>query len=49
MLINFLLLNSDMTEELLLGPLAAKGELVDYRITLDGISVSSGAAVKDLV
>ena len=48
MLINFLLLNSDKTEVLVLGPHAARSKLSDYIITLDDLSVSSCAAVKDL-
>ncbi|XP_060793313.1 uncharacterized protein LOC132896480 isoform X1 [Neoarius graeffei] len=48
MLINFLLLNSDKTEVLVLGPHAARSKFSDYTVTLDGLSVSSHAAVKDL-
>lgn len=44
-LINFLLLNSDMTDVLVLGPHAARRKISDYRKIL---SVSSCAAVKDL-
>ncbi|KAI5097846.1 hypothetical protein C0J45_11573, partial [Silurus meridionalis] len=46
MLNNFLLLNSDKTEVLLLGPHAAKSKLSDYAASLDGVSVCT--AVKDL-
>ncbi|XP_058233510.1 probable RNA-directed DNA polymerase from transposon BS isoform X2 [Hemibagrus wyckioides] len=45
---NFLLLNSDKTEVLVLGPHAARSELSDYRVTVDGLSVSSCPAVKVL-
>ncbi|KAF4073148.1 hypothetical protein AMELA_G00255510, partial [Ameiurus melas] len=48
MLTNFLLLNSDKTEILLLGPRVARSNLPDYTVTLDGLSVSSCTAVKDL-
>ncbi|XP_060760437.1 uncharacterized protein LOC132870681, partial [Neoarius graeffei] len=48
MLINFLLLNSDKTEVLVLGPHTARSKFSDYTVTLDGLSVSSRAAVKDL-
>ncbi|XP_060758375.1 uncharacterized protein LOC132869034, partial [Neoarius graeffei] len=48
MLINFLLLNSDKTEVLVLGPHKARSKFSDYTVTLDGLSVSSRAAVKDL-
>lgn len=48
MLIKFLLLNSDNTGVLVLEPHAARNKLYDYRVTLDGLSVSSFAAVKDL-
>ncbi|KAK3574930.1 hypothetical protein QTP86_019815 [Hemibagrus guttatus] len=48
MLTNFLLLNSDKTEVLVLGPHAARSKFSDYRITVDGVSVSSCPAVKDL-
>ncbi len=48
MLTNFLLLNSDKTEILLLGPRVARSNLSDHMVTLDGLSVSSCAAVKDL-
>ncbi|KAI5085474.1 hypothetical protein C0J45_5310, partial [Silurus meridionalis] len=48
MLNNFLLLNSDKTEVLLLGPHAARSKLSDYVASLDGVSVSACTAVKDL-
>ncbi|XP_017330014.2 heterogeneous nuclear ribonucleoprotein A0a isoform X1 [Ictalurus punctatus] len=48
MLTNFLLLNSDKTEILLLGPRVARSNLSDHMVTLDGLSVSSCTAVKDL-
>ncbi|KAI5089818.1 hypothetical protein C0J45_19953, partial [Silurus meridionalis] len=50
MLNNFLLLNSDKTEVLLLGPHAARSKLSDYVASLDGVSVSVSActAVKYL-
>ncbi|KAI5085265.1 hypothetical protein C0J45_6403, partial [Silurus meridionalis] len=48
MLNNFLLLNSDKTEVLLLGPHAARNKLSDYVASLDGVSVSACTAVKDL-
>lgn len=48
MLSNFLLLNADKTEILLLSPQADRSKLSDYVVTLDGFSVTSCAAVKDL-
>ncbi|KAF4085663.1 hypothetical protein AMELA_G00097960 [Ameiurus melas] len=48
MLTNFPLLNSDKTEILLLGPRVARSNLSDHMVTLDGLSVSSCSAVKDL-
>lgn len=47
MLCNFLLLNSDKTEALVLWPQAARRKLSDYIITPDGLSVTSCAAVKE--
>ncbi|XP_053477756.1 uncharacterized protein LOC128605914 [Ictalurus furcatus] len=48
MLTNFLLLNSDKTEILLLGSRVARNNLSDHMVTLDGLSVSTCTAVKDL-
>ncbi len=48
MLTNFLLLNSDKTEILLLGSRVARNKLSDHMVTLDGLPVSSCVAVKDL-
>ncbi|XP_060787710.1 uncharacterized protein LOC132893026 [Neoarius graeffei] len=48
MLINFLILSYDKTEVLVLGPHVARSRFSDYIVTLDGLSVSSRAAVKDL-
>lgn len=45
-LINFLLLNSDKTEGLVLGPHAAGSKLSDYIGTLCDLSVPSCAALK---
>uniref|UniRef100_A0AAY4AUH6 Reverse transcriptase domain-containing protein n=1 Tax=Denticeps clupeoides TaxID=299321 RepID=A0AAY4AUH6_9TELE len=39
-LTNFLLLNPDKTEALVLGPQAARHKLADYTITLDSLSIS---------
>lgn len=47
MLCNFLRLNSDKTEVLLLWPQAARRKLSDYIITLDGLSVTSRSAVTE--
>ncbi|MGR6756264.1 hypothetical protein ACU6QO_00275, partial [Aeromonas veronii] len=38
----------DKTEVLVLGPHTARSNLSDHTVTLDGLSVSSFAAVKDL-
>ncbi|XP_030638841.1 uncharacterized protein LOC115819469 [Chanos chanos] len=48
MLTNFLSLNSEKTEVLVLGTRAARSKLSDRIVTLDGLSFSSCAAVKDL-
>lgn len=48
LLSNFLLHNSDKTKILLLGPQAARSTLSNYIVTLDGRSVTSCTAVKDL-
>jgi len=48
MLINFLLLNSDKTEVLVIGPQAARSKLSDHTVILNGLSVPSSATVKDL-
>ncbi|XP_053536545.1 uncharacterized protein LOC128632878 [Ictalurus punctatus] len=48
MLTYFLLFNSDKTEILVLGPRVARDKLSDHMVTLDGLSISSCTAVKDL-
>ncbi|XP_053337506.1 uncharacterized protein LOC128509700 [Clarias gariepinus] len=48
MLINFLLLNPDKTEVLVIGPHTARSKILDHTVTLDGLSVPSSATVKDL-
>uniref|UniRef100_A0AAQ6IE93 Reverse transcriptase domain-containing protein n=1 Tax=Anabas testudineus TaxID=64144 RepID=A0AAQ6IE93_ANATE len=48
MLINFLLLNPDKTEVLVIGSSAARSKMLDHTVTLDGLSVTSSATVKDL-
>uniref|UniRef100_A0A3Q1J4G7 Reverse transcriptase domain-containing protein n=2 Tax=Anabas testudineus TaxID=64144 RepID=A0A3Q1J4G7_ANATE len=48
MLINFLLLNPDKTEVLVIGSSAARSKILDHAVTLDGLSVTSSATVKDL-
>lgn len=45
MLSNFLILNSEKTKVLLLRPRAARSKLSDYTVTLNGLSVTSYAAV----
>uniref|UniRef100_A0AAY4B9C9 Reverse transcriptase domain-containing protein n=1 Tax=Denticeps clupeoides TaxID=299321 RepID=A0AAY4B9C9_9TELE len=49
MLTNFLLLNPDKTEALVIGPQAARHKLADYTITLDSLCISPSIEVKDLV
>ncbi|XP_053337496.1 uncharacterized protein LOC128509691, partial [Clarias gariepinus] len=48
MLINFLLLNPDKTEVLVIGPQAARSKLSDHTVILYGLYVPSSATVKDL-
>uniref|UniRef100_A0AAY4DRN7 Reverse transcriptase domain-containing protein n=1 Tax=Denticeps clupeoides TaxID=299321 RepID=A0AAY4DRN7_9TELE len=48
MLTNFLLLNPDKTEALVIGPQAARHKLADYTITLDSLCISPSIEVKDL-
>lgn len=48
MLTNFLGLNYDKTEVLLLGPQAAWSKLSDNKVTLDDFSVSPSYEVEDV-
>ena len=45
---NYLLLNSDKTEVIVLGPKHLRDKLADRNFALDGITVASKAAVKNL-
>lgn len=47
MLSNFIILNTDKTDILLLVPQAARSKLSGYILSLDGLSVMSCAAMKD--
>ncbi len=44
---NFLLLNSDKTDRLLIGPKSSTSNLLDYNLQLDGCPVTS-STVKNL-
>ena len=45
---NYLLLNSDKTEIIVLGPKHLRDQLIDGNFTLDGINITSRATVKNL-
>ena len=45
---NYLLLNSDKTEIIVLGPKHLRDQLIDGNFTLDGITITSRATVKNL-
>ncbi len=45
---NFLLLNSDETELLLIGPKNSTQNLLDYNLQLDGCTVTSSTVITNL-
>ena len=45
---NFLLLNSDKTEIMVVGPKSLRNNLSAYMPNIDGISITSSAVIKDL-
>lgn len=45
---NFLLLNSEKTEIMVVGPQSQRRKLSDFMLNINGISIASNAAVKDL-
>ena len=45
---NFLLLNSDKTEIMVVGPKSLRQNLSAYMLNTDGISITSSAVIKDL-
>jgi hypothetical protein len=45
---NFLLLNSDKTEVLIIGPKTSKNKPLKYNLTLDGCTVTSSSTAKNL-
>ena len=45
---NFLLLNSDKTDILIIGPKSLRDKFMQFYLQLDGFSVSAKAVVKNL-